>query len=673
MPDRKATLTAVLVDSVSGPAKKIQAEITGIGSTASKTTALLQGIGQGIGEHIFDAISRGIETISRTIPDLIEKGNSYLAQLHMIQLETGMTAEQASLLVGQMVNLGVPTSAIDVLFARLGKNLGANEGNFRALGVATRDSNGAMLSSAQIIENLRATVQSHGESLLSTAAAMQLFGRAGYEILPFLHATSEELATATENTRRWGGVISQDAIDGARKFEITLASLGQGITDIGAQIASAVDPYLRAFVDSFAKFVQSHLQEIINFAVAVVNTITGFISGLFGITNSLTVSTDAVAKSSDKAASSTDNFGKTLKSAGAGSDAFTTSINSQIKAIDAHIAALTAAAERRRAIQERDKLEATLANARSQLVDLQGTSPFVAGLSNAEQQLALEKHAQDILNAKKAVSDATVSLGNFEADQKDRAERALLEREKQRLQESLAAHKAANAAILTSGLRMGAGLQTDFSKVVGNLGIKAEEFGKTAAASFKTGVDAAKGFLDILLGSVQQSTHPGTTFRTGGVVGALRGIGDAFSALFSAIGSIPKAISDIDNAFRPLSDALNGIAGAANRAGQHLHDLLPPLTNLADFLFAGLPGYTPAPQHAAGGWVGLNGPELGWLGERGPEYIVKNGDLGKMGGQPIIVNFNSTWPPTLAQGREILDFIDRGLYVRTSNTAVGRA
>lgn len=33
--------------------------------------------------------------------------------------------------------------------------------------------------------------------------------------------------------------------------------------------------------------------------------------------------------------------------------------------------------------------------------------------------------------------------------------------------------------------------------------------------------------------------------------------------------------------------------------------------------------------HAAGGWVGLHGPELGWFGERGPEYVIPNDQLGR--------------------------------------------
>lgn len=32
-------------------------------------------------------------------------------------------------------------------------------------------------------------------------------------------------------------------------------------------------------------------------------------------------------------------------------------------------------------------------------------------------------------------------------------------------------------------------------------------------------------------------------------------------------------------------------------------------------------------HYAAGGWAGLHGPELAWLGERGPEYVVSNSSL----------------------------------------------
>jgi hypothetical protein len=64
-------------------------------------------------------------------------------------------------------------------------------------------------------------------------------------------------------------------------------------------------------------------------------------------------------------------------------------------------------------------------------------------------------------------------------------------------------------------------------------------------------------------------------------------------------------------------------------------------------------------HHAAGGWVGLHGPELSWVGERGPEYVNPAGPGGPGSGFTI-------------QGvseRDIVDMVDRGLYFRLRRAA----
>jgi hypothetical protein len=42
--------------------------------------------------------------------------------------------------------------------------------------------------------------------------------------------------------------------------------------------------------------------------------------------------------------------------------------------------------------------------------------------------------------------------------------------------------------------------------------------------------------------------------------------------------------------------------------------------------------FRPSYQH--GGWAGLRGPEMAMLGERGPEFVIPNHMLGKLGGRP---------------------------------------
>jgi hypothetical protein len=54
---------------------------------------------------------------------------------------------------------------------------------------------------------------------------------------------------------------------------------------------------------------------------------------------------------------------------------------------------------------------------------------------------------------------------------------------------------------------------------------------------------------------------------------------------------------------------------------------------------AGVGAWEGIPGHAAGGWAGLHGPELAWLGERGPEYVVPNAAL-RGGGAPESLTIN---------------------------------
>jgi hypothetical protein len=71
---------------------------------------------------------------------------------------------------------------------------------------------------------------------------------------------------------------------------------------------------------------------------------------------------------------------------------------------------------------------------------------------------------------------------------------------------------------------------------------------------------------------------------------------------------------------------------------------------------------TIAPLHGDGGWVGLNGPELGILGDRGPEYIVPNSQLGK-GAPGVTIQGVSE--------RDILDMVERGMYFRLKRAGTG--
>jgi hypothetical protein len=63
-------------------------------------------------------------------------------------------------------------------------------------------------------------------------------------------------------------------------------------------------------------------------------------------------------------------------------------------------------------------------------------------------------------------------------------------------------------------------------------------------------------------------------------------------------------------------------------------------------------------KHAGGGWAGLHGPELSWLGEKGPEYVVSNDELRAGGSSSRGVTIEGV------SESELIDIVERGLFVR---------
>lgn len=110
-------------------------------------------------------------------------------------------------------------------------------------------------------------------------------------------------------------------------------------------------------------------------------------------------------------------------------------------------------------------------------------------------------------------------------------------------------------------------------------------------------------------------------------------------------------VGDHGSSFGPFQLHYGGIAGGGNAVAGMGDDFtratglsaMDPSTWMRQVDFAldwasrhGWGAFHGAPAsatrgYAAGGWAGLNGPELAWLGERGPEYVVPNSALGGMG------------------------------------------
>lgn len=98
---------------------------------------------------------------------------------------------------------------------------------------------------------------------------------------------------------------------------------------------------------------------------------------------------------------------------------------------------------------------------------------------------------------------------------------------------------------------------------------------------------------------------------------ALRGAAGVFDVVTTAVGFVVDKIAGL---IGWIKDAINWLGDFADANRAAAQTIISGNNERGDY--GG--GRSRVPGHAAGGWVGLNGPELGWLGEKGPEYITPN-------------------------------------------------
>lgn len=122
-----------------------------------------------------------------------------------------------------------------------------------------------------------------------------------------------------------------------------------------------------------------------------------------------------------------------------------------------------------------------------------------------------------------------------------------------------------------------------------------------------------------------------------------------------------------------VGDAMQIIIDTTEKAIGLVKTLLglgDPMTGTHGGSLAGLTGgkhLGPVPGvHAQGGWVGLRGPEMGIVGDRGPEYISPNHEATRGGGGGFTIQGVSE--------RDLVDMIDRGLFfkLRRAPATTGR-
>jgi hypothetical protein len=133
---------------------------------------------------------------------------------------------------------------------------------FSKLGVATRDLGGNIIPTDQILMKLSDSFQQMPDGAAKTAAAMEIFGKQGAKLIPFLNQGSSAIGKLREEAVALGVVLSEDDIAAAEGFNDAIDDLMNTLKGLGNFVGAKLFPLITGLASRFKEMVKVNRQVI---------------------------------------------------------------------------------------------------------------------------------------------------------------------------------------------------------------------------------------------------------------------------------------------------------------------------------------------------------------------------------------------------------------------------
>lgn len=138
---------------------------------------------------------------------------------------------------------GLLTISKNAAAAKAGNDLAGSA--FRALGIEVADAGGALKSAETLLADVAEQFVKYRDGPEKSALALQLFGKAGVELIPVLNSGKQGLADFSAEAQRLGVSLDSGTTAAAGNFNDALDQIDAAIQGVGNQIASALLPALQ--------------------------------------------------------------------------------------------------------------------------------------------------------------------------------------------------------------------------------------------------------------------------------------------------------------------------------------------------------------------------------------------------------------------------------------------
>jgi len=251
----EAKIKFTMVDAVSQGLADVNSTVQGTTKQFEKLGGALQNM----------ALGAGVAAFGMTI---INSAKSWAASVNDLEDKTGMAGESASklLFIGEAVGLAGEDMA--GAFTKMSKSAFAahdaivtakaageeSDDMYTRLGISVDDSNGKLLDSEQIFQNVAAKHRTMSNGLQKTDMEMAIFGKSGAKLNDMLNLSAEQMQGFIEIAKKMGLIMdskmSQKWEDATFKGNVLKGALKGLQVQIGNELLPTIEDYTQKLTDA---------------------------------------------------------------------------------------------------------------------------------------------------------------------------------------------------------------------------------------------------------------------------------------------------------------------------------------------------------------------------------------------------------------------------------------
>ena len=244
----QAQSAASIKTAISG----VQQGVAGMVDEVKGGMAKLQGVFEGVakGMLLLTAVVAGGSAFKSMVKDTVD----YVSANVKLGKQLSISATEAGVLSVALGNIGSSGEAYGDSVTHLNKQLKSNEEGLQAMGLKTRDANGNLRSSNDLMQDSIKLVGEYKSGIDQTQASMVLFGKGAEESLKFQRLNNEVMEEAKRKSEALGLTITQGNVEANKKYKIAMNDLHDVFQGINNAIAEQLIPRLTALAQMFSEY-----------------------------------------------------------------------------------------------------------------------------------------------------------------------------------------------------------------------------------------------------------------------------------------------------------------------------------------------------------------------------------------------------------------------------------